>query len=170
MIALGGYLSLSYPQAFTYATLFSLLFLVIGCVKRLYFNPLSKFPGPRGIGIKRFPSLHQEYGPIVLVAPDLLQVDDPDFFREVHGPQGTCVKSKFFYGTVGAPAAFLSLQDPHQHKIRGKVVNPLFSERSVNTLSTMAQEKLEKAVRIIKTHHFQRKPLDIQRLYRCISV
>ena len=33
MIALGGYPSLSYPQAFTYATLFSLLFLVIGLCK-----------------------------------------------------------------------------------------------------------------------------------------
>ena len=57
--------------------------------------------------------------------------------HKVHGPQGTYVKSKFFYGTIGAPAALLSLQDPHQHKIRGNVVNPLFLRRLVNTLSIM---------------------------------
>ncbi|KAK0509985.1 hypothetical protein JMJ35_007379 [Cladonia borealis] len=177
---------MSYSHAFICAALFSVLLIIIACIRRVYFHPLTKFPGPRtasftawygfyfdvvkgGIGTKRFPSLHQRYGPIVRVAPDLLHIDDPDFFREVHGPHGTYVKSKFFYGTVGASAALLSLQDPHEHKVRRNVVNSLFSQGSVNALSEMAQEKIETAVRIIERHQLENKPLDIQTLYRCIS-
>ena len=123
------------------------------------------------------------------MAPDLLHVDDPDFSNSK--PIGTnsqssrlllinTITESMDYGECmsnrNSSTARLergphsSLQDPRQHKIHRNIVNPLFSQRSVNTLSTMAQEKLENAVRIIKTHQFQGKPFDIQRLYRCISV
>lgn len=71
---------------------------------------------------------------------------------------------------MGAPSALLSLQDPHQHKVRRNVINPLFSKGSVNKLSAMVQEKVEKAVCIIEKHQFEDEPLDIQTLYRCILV
>ncbi|KAF6227938.1 hypothetical protein HO133_007666 [Letharia lupina] len=108
-------------------------------------------------------------GPIIRVAPDLLHVDDPEFFREVHGPQGKFLKSEYFYGTVGAPNALLSIRDPHEHKIRRAIVNPLFSQKSVNALASMVQDKLEQAMHIVRRRHLEGKPVDIQRLYRCIS-
>ena len=103
----------------------------------------------------------------IIITLDVI-IEEPH--DRVHGPQGTYVKSKFFYGTVGAPAALLSLQDPHQHKVRRNIVNPLFSQGSVNALSEMAQQKIERAARIIERHQLENKPLDIQTLYRCISV
>ena len=77
--------SLSYLQALTYlevliyAVLTSLLAVLIVGVRRIYFHPLSQYPGPRiaaltswygtyfdvikgGIGIKRWPDLHKKYG------------------------------------------------------------------------------------------------------------
>lgn len=59
-----------------------LLYLVIVCVRRVYFHPLSQFPGPRlaavtrwyefyfdiikgGIFSKQFPALHQKYGTLI---------------------------------------------------------------------------------------------------------
>ena len=70
---------MSYLYAIIWAALFSLLLIIITCIRRVYFHPLTGFPGPRtasftawygfyfdvvkgGIGIKRFPSLHQRYG------------------------------------------------------------------------------------------------------------
>ena len=66
-------------NAFTCAALFRLLLIIIACIRRVCFHPLTKFSGPRtasftawygfyfdvvkgGVGIKRFPSLHQRYG------------------------------------------------------------------------------------------------------------
>ena len=106
--------SLAYLGVLTSAVITSLLVLSVG-VRRLYFHPLSKFPGPRiaaltswygfyfdvvrgGIGIKRWPDLHKKYGGskafqgdrplmeplgcVVRVAPDLIHIDDPEFYRE----------------------------------------------------------------------------------------
>ena len=70
---------MSYLHSFTFAAILSLLTIIIACIRRVYFHPLTKFPGPRtasftawygfyfdvlkgGIGVKRFPSLHQRYG------------------------------------------------------------------------------------------------------------
>ena len=71
--------SFSYLQVLIYTIVTSLLVVLIAGVRRIYFHPLSKFPGPRtaaltnlyafyfdvikgGIGIKRWPDLHKKYG------------------------------------------------------------------------------------------------------------
>lgn len=69
-------------------SLLGLLYLVVLHVRRVYFHPLSKFPGPRlaalsrwyefyfdvirgGTFIKQFPALHQQYGKFTPRLPDL---------------------------------------------------------------------------------------------------
>lgn len=70
---------MSYLQVVIYAVVTSLLAVFIVGIKRVFFHPLSSFPGPRiaaltswygfyfdvikgGIGIKRWPDLHKKYG------------------------------------------------------------------------------------------------------------
>ena len=70
---------LTYLEALIYVIVTSLLAVLIIGVRRIYFHPLSKFPGPRiaalttwygfyfdvikgGIGIQRWPDLHKKYG------------------------------------------------------------------------------------------------------------
>lgn len=70
---------LSSWEMFISAAILPLLYLIILALQRLYFHPLSRFPGPRlaaisrsyefyydvimdGIFVKQFPELHKIYG------------------------------------------------------------------------------------------------------------
>lgn len=186
MLSTSSLQSLSHLQVLTFAIVTSLLVVIIVGVRRLYFHPLSKFPGPRsaaltswygfyfdvikgGIGIQRWPDLHKNYGSIIRVAPDLIHVDDPEFYREVFSPQTRFHKSEYFYADLGISRALGNLTDPHEHKIRRAIVNPLFSQNSVNAFSNVVRDKLEEAIDVMKKHDLEGTPIDIQKLYRCIT-
>lgn len=64
---------------------------------RLFFHPLSKFPGPKIMAASRLyefyydsyqhgrlwrqlPELHKKYGPIIRMGPDELHIQDPEYF------------------------------------------------------------------------------------------
>ncbi|KAK2042810.1 cytochrome P450 [Colletotrichum somersetense] len=82
--------SVSLALAYVFGTIFY----------NVYFHPLRKYPGPKLWAATRIPyfrcmlsgqahlkilELHQEYGPIVRVAPDELAYNHPDSFKELHG-------------------------------------------------------------------------------------
>ena len=91
-------------------------------------------------------------------------------FHRVYGPQAKFLKSEYFYNDLGVSSSLLTLTDPHKHKTRRAIYNPAFSKKSVSALESVMQDKLEKAIQIMKRHHIEGKPFDIQRLYRCILV
>lgn len=79
MLSISRPLSLLHLELLIYAAAVSVFLVFIVGVKRIYYHPLSKFPGPRiaafttlygfyfdvvkgGIGIKRWPDLHKRYG------------------------------------------------------------------------------------------------------------
>lgn len=224
MLSLSRLPSLTYLQALTYAVLTSLLAVFIVGVRRIYFHPLSQFPGPRtaaltslygtyfdvikgGIGIKRWPDLHKKYGMLKLsqgeptvahgflsqgLLSEWLQISSPSMiqssserkpsrhmlsylpkrcltpFYRVFGPQGRFLKSEYFYGPLGEAMVFL--RDPHIHKTRRAIVNPMFSQKSVNARESMVQDHIEQAMHIMRKYDFEERPIDIQNLYRCIMV
>lgn len=70
-------------------------------VYRLYFSPLSKFPGPKlaaatlwyefyynviqdGQFIWEIQRMHEKYGPIVRINPYEIHIDDPDYYNELY--------------------------------------------------------------------------------------
>ena len=91
-------------------------------------------------------------------------------FHRVHGPQGSFLKSEYMYGTLGLPNALLFLRDPHIHKKRRALVNPLFSQKSISELASTLEDKLEQAMDIMRKQDRKGEPVEIQRLYRCIMV
>ena len=62
------------------------------------------------------------------------------------------------------------LRDPHIHKTRRAIVNPMFSQKAVNARENMVQDHIEQAMHIMRKYDFEEKPIDIQNLYRCIMV
>jgi hypothetical protein len=71
-------------------------------IYRLYFHPLSKFPGPRVWAVSRFPyaynlatgalphrilELHEQYGPIVRLAPSELSFTMEEAWLDIYGKQ-----------------------------------------------------------------------------------
>ena len=91
-------------------------------------------------------------------------------FHRVYSPQGRFLKSEYMYGTLGASSSLINLTDPHKHKTRRAILSPMFSQKSISALEGRVQDKLEQAMHIMKRHHIEGKPLDIQYLYRCILV
>lgn len=92
------------------------------------------------------------------------------YFHRVHGPRERYLKADYLYGTMGAPNALLNLRDPHEHKIRRAIVNPVYSQKSIDGLASMVQDKLEQLINIMRRRNLEGKPTDIQKLYRCMTV
>lgn len=75
--------------------------MVVLPIQRLYFHPLSKFPGPRLWAISRIPfayynvrgvthlkleEMHEKYGDVVRCAPDELSYIDEDACNDIYQP------------------------------------------------------------------------------------
>lgn len=76
---------------------------------RLYFHPLSRFPGPASAAISRWPEFyhevikqgqfskvidqyHEKYGPIVRVVPNEIHIKDSEFYEEFYSKHGRADK------------------------------------------------------------------------------
>jgi hypothetical protein len=98
----------------------TLAYLVVLACYRIYFHPISHIPGPRlaaftywyqsyydlwphsGRFLWKTAELHEQYGPIIRIGPNEVQIKDPDFYNEMY-PSGNRrrEKSRLFFWTNG---------------------------------------------------------------------
>lgn len=119
---------------------------------RVYFHPLSKFPGPNftaatripqlwgvvtGTPHKRIAGLHRKYGDVVRTAPDEVSFVNADAWRDVHGhgtkntPGSVPHKHWIRYGTsVNGAASLIIAKDGEHYRMR-RIFNPAFSDRAL---------------------------------------
>lgn len=64
----------------------------------------------------------------------------------------------------------MGLCDPHKHKIHRTVINPLFSKQALDKLAPVIGKIVEHAADIMRQRHKKGKHVDVQKLYRCITV
>ncbi|XRM46061.1 hypothetical protein ABZX51_009118 [Aspergillus tubingensis] len=153
---------------------------------RLYFHPLSKFPGPRiaaatswyefykdvilsGQYSKSFPSLHAKYGSVVRIHPNELHINDRDFFNRVFKNGTDFYKDPAFFGSVGFNDSIAFLTDPHEYKLRYDIVKTPFAKRHVDLLAPELEMIVTKAINQAKIAAETQCPLNIQQLYRCVT-
>ncbi|KAK4096345.1 cytochrome P450 [Parathielavia hyrcaniae] len=92
-------------------------------------SPLKRYPGPflagwtnlwrvwqviSGEYAPRMKKLHEKYGPIVRIGPNLLDLDIPELYRIIYGTDGKWVKSDFYRNSSSV--------------IDGKITYHMFSE------------------------------------------
>ncbi|KAF3342426.1 hypothetical protein VD0001_g3240 [Verticillium dahliae] len=82
------------------------LYCAVVAIRRVYFSPLSKFPGPTIAALTTWyaayhdivrggqctfviEGMHRRYGPVVRIMPDVLQVNDPAFVDQLYAPQSS---------------------------------------------------------------------------------
>ncbi|OTA98483.1 hypothetical protein M426DRAFT_109717 [Hypoxylon sp. CI-4A] len=156
--------------------------------QRLWLHPLSKIPGPwyarttywyefyqdvilGGNYVKDYHRIHMKYGPVIRVSPDRVHVNDPEFFHEVYSSGSKYMKDPAFFQTSGGIAEALpAIVDVEYHRRRRKMVNNLFSVKSMEALSHIVLKVVQNALQKAKEHHDARKALDIQRLYTGITI
>ncbi|KAH7380109.1 cytochrome P450 [Pyrenochaeta sp. MPI-SDFR-AT-0127] len=137
-----------------FATIIFVLFLrfITRGIYRVYFHPLSKFPGPKsraftriphhvatwtGTGDKAMRELHEKYGHVVRVNPDELSFTDPNSWKDIygHGTKGTAglppQKDQNMYGrSPNGAFNLVQAHDPEHSRMR-KIFTPAFSDRAL---------------------------------------
>ena len=154
--------SLSLFQAAIGAILIGLTYTLTLAIRRIYFSPISHFPGPKlaiatfwyqfyydvllsGQYIWKVRDLHKKYGPIVRINPYELHVNDPDFLEDIYVGPGTHKRDKWAFTTngLGVPDATL-MTNPHDlHRVRRAALNPFFSKTSVRKLQSLIDAKID---------------------------
>ncbi|EKG16266.1 hypothetical protein MPH_06520 [Macrophomina phaseolina MS6] len=120
-------------------------------ISRIYFHPLSKFPGPRIAAFSNLPysvsylggrqpydilKLHEKYGPVVRISPHELSFSTAQSWRDIYGQRvghQPFIKSAFYDGGNFADQAhsIVSERDPAKHAAMRKYLSSAFSDRSL---------------------------------------
>ena len=103
--------SLSFSQSIGLAISSLFVYLICLAIYRLYFSRICHIPGPRLAALTYFYQfyydvyphsgqflfkcgrLHDEYGPVIRIGPDEIQVNDMAFYNEMY-PQGNRRRDK----------------------------------------------------------------------------
>ncbi|KAH7349070.1 putative cytochrome P450, partial [Pyrenochaeta sp. MPI-SDFR-AT-0127] len=120
-------------------------------IRRLYFHPLSRFPGPRLAAISNVPyclgylggrqpwkmlDLHKRYGRVVRISPTELSFDTAQSWKDIYGQRKghlPFIKSAFYDGGNFADQAhsIVSERDPTKHADMRRYLSNAFSDRSL---------------------------------------
>ncbi|KAK3988414.1 putative cytochrome P450 [Cladorrhinum sp. PSN332] len=120
-------------------------------IYRLYFHPLSSFPGPRLAAATSLyelyhgaisPSsvswpeyersvLHPKYGPIVRIRPDALHISDPEAYRKIHKVGAKYTKAKYFYKPFLSESTLFGSVDLDFHRKRRNLIAPIFAKNEI---------------------------------------
>ncbi|UKZ95993.1 uncharacterized protein TrAFT101_010796 [Trichoderma asperellum] len=141
------------------------IYVVSFIIYRLYFHPLCGIPGPRLAAItswyetyydlfktpsgqywNKIDELHKEYGPIIRINPDEIQIHDPEFYNQIYA--GGSTKRHRYARSVsgnGSPGSMASAVSHDLHRLRRSSLNPFFSRAAVLRL----EERIQSRVRIL---------------------
>jgi hypothetical protein len=149
-------------------------------IYRVYFDELSKFPGPKlaaatqlyefyydmivgGKYTWRILEMHQRYGPIVRISPCELHINDPDFYDALYtGSSNPREKWWFTARLFGVPTAFISTVEHDLHRARRAPVNHFFSKRSVLKLEPLVIGMVEKLCKRLQGFKGTDKPVSMR--------
>ncbi|USP73808.1 cytochrome p450 protein [Curvularia clavata] len=142
---------------------------VLRAIYRVYFHPLSKFPGPKSYAATRIPfniavlkgsrhnvfqNLHRKYGPIVRINPDELSIIEPDAWKDIYGhgtkgmPGSVPHKAWHQYGTpINGSIDMLTAQSDKDHIRQRKIFTPAFSDRALKQQEPLFRKYINKLVR-----------------------
>ncbi|KAI0196447.1 putative cytochrome P450 [Astrocystis sublimbata] len=129
-------------------------------VYRLYFSPLSMFPGPklaaatkwyefyhdvvmRGQFTFQIQKMHKKYGPIVRINPFELHVEDSNYWDELYTGHKEYERYEWMSGRFGANTTTSSTVRSDIHAIRRAPLNPMFSKRSITKFEPVIKQKVE---------------------------
>lgn len=169
----------------------ALIALVVGrfiarAIYRVYFHPLSKFPGPKLHAATRIPSiiailkgtrhemyenLHQKYGPIVRVNHDELSFTHPDAWKDAygHGTKGTRgsppFKDPVRYGSNPHKAPSLINAPDEDHTRQRKIFTAAFSDRALKQQEPLFLKYINLLVDRLRDNVHENKKVDLVRMY-----
>ncbi|GFF80783.1 cytochrome P450 [Aspergillus lentulus] len=168
-------------------TLFAFIFVIICVVVyRLFFSPLSKFPGPKlaaatqlyeayfdlvkgGQFMWEIERLHREYGPIVRINPFEVHIRDPDYYDALYAVPTKKRDKDPWFTFIGLPKSTFSTAPHGLHRIRRQCLSRFFSKQSILEFEPTIHEKLE----LLLDHFYmamrRKEVLDLHSAFLCFA-
>ncbi|GFF32239.1 trichodiene oxygenase [Aspergillus udagawae] len=144
------------------ALAYSFLYFLVQSIYRLFFHPLSRYPGPKltaatflyefyydvikgGQFLFQIERMHERYGPVVRINPRELHIKDPSFYDTIYAG-GTHKRDKDpgWVHISGAPLSTFSTVSHDHHRFRRSILSDFFSKKSVTALSPIIEERVLK--------------------------
>ncbi|KAM0128658.1 hypothetical protein ACHAO1_008880 [Botrytis cinerea] len=114
--------------------------------------------------------MHRDYNSSVIrIAPDMVHVNDPDFFSTIFNNRTTYLKDPSLYKQISLNESIVSMLDPHEHRLRRQKVNSMFSTKAVDSMAPDVLAIAQKAANIMMKRGEEKRPVDMYRLSRSIS-
>ncbi|KAI5251552.1 cytochrome P450 monooxygenase [Aureobasidium subglaciale] len=146
------------------------IFVSYKVVQRAFLTPLRGIPGPwyaslvnwrlkiavlSGARADYIHALHQQYGPIVRIAPNEVAVNDPASFKDIHKIGSGFHKTNWYEylntNGVGKCPGVFNMTNPKEHAARRKLLSKGFSQRHLREQwEDVVRQKVDLAVSRIK--------------------
>ena len=106
--------------------------------------------------------LHEKYGPIVRIGPNLLDLDIPDLYRVIYGTDGKWIKSDFYKNSssiIDKKQVFhmFSEVDPALHAQIKRPVVRHYSVPAVLTLEPLMDSVIKDFINILQNRYVKPK-------------
>ncbi|RJE27118.1 Cytochrome p450 [Aspergillus sclerotialis] len=146
-------------------------FNIIRAVYRLWFHPLSKYPGPKLAAVTqlwyayhwmagRYPfdieEVHQKFGDVVRIAPNELSFSTAQSFQDIYGhatskDHKTFIKGTFYEHPQPEPG-IVAERNPEKHRETRKLLSHGFSARALKAQESIIHEYTDLFISQLKKH------------------
>lgn len=158
------------------------IILVIRAIYLLFLHALRGYPGPKLWAICRFPwiyhslrgdlafrirDLHDQYGPVIRIAPDELSYTSAGAWKKIYG-QKTPEFEKCLDGRGIAPRSLVGIrgiinETQERHTRLRRAISPAFSERAIREHESLLQLYGDKLVSCLRRDAKKGEAVDILR-------
>ncbi|CAI7659082.1 unnamed protein product [Penicillium viridicatum] len=152
-------------------------------VYRVWFHPLASIPGPKAAALsthwlyrasigkyveETLDALHDQYNSSVIrIGPNELHIRKPELYKTIYSQSTSYYKPWSFYQSLSIPHSLTTETDPHVHRDLRRILNPYFSKRSVEQLSSLVLSKIERLENKLRRIN---KPFDAHNAAMCLTV
>ncbi|KAF9465534.1 cytochrome P450 [Collybia nuda] len=165
----------------------ALAFIAFWGVQRLFFHPLSRFPGPPlaaltlwykayydiimdGGWSTHLDYLHEKHGSVVRVAPNELHFNDPHAYGDIYGSGSKFTKQPELYSCFATDLSVFALFDMHEALQRRNLIGPFFSRQAIMKLENVVQTQVDTLITRLLTHPPTKKPANLDLAFRATSL
>jgi len=160
---------------------------IVGGVRRLYYHPLSTYPGPTlaaltlwykayydivrdGGWAEHISRLHERYGTIIRIAPNELHFSDPRAYNDIYGIGTRHTKQPTLYSCFATDYSVFAMWDHHEVMQRRNLIGPFFSRRAILNLEKTVQNKIDILVSRLLEYKGSGKSANLDLAFRSTSL
>ncbi|OLN85051.1 Benzoate 4-monooxygenase 1 [Colletotrichum chlorophyti] len=163
--------------------LYQVVLLALGLYRR-HLHPLRRFPGRpeacvstawayneslKGFPEKTFEALHKQYNTKALrIGPNELHISDVELYKVIYKQIDPFPKYAVFYDSFNTPHTVFAETDPARHKIRRRLLNPMFSRAGVFKLEPVIRDKLTLLMRKVDRLR-EKQDINVYNLFRIFT-